>query len=464
MLTEQDVQRAVEFESYDAPVLSVYLNVDPRRRTGEQHKASLRNLLAGVEGADPEDVKRVQNYIEMGYNRQGRSVIMFSCAKKDFWWAFSFAVPVEDFAFVSFRPYVRQLARMLDIYERCGVVHVDQEGARLYLFNMGVLENAEGYMGEEVKLHRGGGWANPRIQRHETGQARQNLQEAAELAEEFYRNSGTRRLILAGTDKNVARFKDLLSNRLRSHDHRPDRCRRQRHAERPARPALGPGSQGGSTRGQCHRRRGDRVTACQGGNAVLGLTETLTAVQQGRAATSWYALDDYAQPAYRFVDSGHILLELTKRPIYRAGAYKNLPDAVESCLRRALAQNIGVTVIERARRAGEGGQDRGADAVLSADNSPRDLQANHRSAAPGDVAAVSFSGCRRCLRECRRGVALHIGHGVVRMLPPVPSQWRSTKMITLTAMTPRAIHCAVARWPITQASGRNISTQKRPNG
>ena len=49
----------------------------------------------------------------------------------------------------------------LDIYERCGVVHVDQEGARLYLFNMGVLENAEGYMGEEVKLHRSGGWANP---------------------------------------------------------------------------------------------------------------------------------------------------------------------------------------------------------------------------------------------------------------------------------------------------------------
>jgi hypothetical protein len=41
MLTEQDVQRAVEFESHDAPVLSVYLNVDPRRRTGESHKASL---------------------------------------------------------------------------------------------------------------------------------------------------------------------------------------------------------------------------------------------------------------------------------------------------------------------------------------------------------------------------------------------------------------------------------------
>jgi hypothetical protein len=347
MLTEQDVQRAVEFESYDAPVLSVYLNVDPRRRTGESHKVSLRNLLAGVEGADPEDIKRVQNYIEMGYNRQGSSVILFSCAKKDFWWAFSFAVPVTDFAFVSFRPYVRQLAHMLDVYERCGVVHVDQEGARLYLFNMGILEDAEGYIGAEVKLHRSGGgeWgANPRIQRHETGQARQNLQEAAELAEEFYRHSGTRRLILAGTDKNVAHFKDLLSNRLRSliigqisaDANATPNDLRDRALELAAREEA-----------RESIAIADRVisTAWQGGNAVLGLEETLTAVQQGRASHV-VTLNNYTQPAYRFVDSGHILLELDEEADLQSGRVQSLPDAVESCLRRALVQNIGVTVIE----------------------------------------------------------------------------------------------------------------------
>lgn len=344
MLTENDIRRAVEFESYDAPVLSIYLSVDPSKRTGEQYKVALRNLLASAEGADPEDIKRVQNYIEMGYNRQGHSVIMFSCAKKDFWWAFSFAVPVEDFAFVSFRPYVRQLARMLDIYERCGVVHVDQEGARLYVFNMGVLENVEGYIGEEVKLHRSGGLENPRIQRQQTGQARQNLQEAAEVAEEFYRSNGTRRLILAGTDKNVARFKDLLSNRLRSivigqiaadanatHNDLRDKALQLAAKE--------------------EKREADAIIeeiltkATQGGAAVLGLAETLTAVQQGRAAHV-VTLNDYAQPAYRFVDSGYILLELTEESDLQSGRVQKLPDAVESCLRRAMAQNIGVTVVE----------------------------------------------------------------------------------------------------------------------
>src|SRR5690606_10951367 len=114
---------------------------------------------------------------------------------------------------VSFRPYVHQLATLLDTYERLGVIQVDQMGARLYVFQMGNLEALEGYLGEEVRTHRAGGWASARYQRHEAETARQNLTDAAELAEEFYRQTNTRHLILAGTEKNVAYFKSLLSHR-----------------------------------------------------------------------------------------------------------------------------------------------------------------------------------------------------------------------------------------------------------
>lgn len=346
MLTEYDVQRAVEFESHDAPVLSVYLNLDPQRRSGEQYKVALRGLLASVEGADPEDAKRIQNYIEMGYNRQGRGLIMFSCVKNDFWWAFTFAVPVEDFAFVSFRPYVRQLARLLDIYERCGVIHVDQEGARLYMFNMGNLEAVEGVLGEEVKQHRSGEWgANPRIQRQQTGLARQNMQEAAEMAEAFYRSSNARRLILAGTDKTVARFKELLSHRLRSMVIGQISADAYASANDLRDKALEL-----AVKQEKREAAADTdeiiTTAMKGGNAVVGLAETLTAVQQGRALHV-VVLNNYVQPAYRFVDSGYVLLDLTEEADLQSGRVQNLPDAVESCIRRALAQNIGVTILEK---------------------------------------------------------------------------------------------------------------------
>src|SRR5687768_11697992 len=161
MSIDPDVRQALEFESeIQEPILSVYLNVNPDQRTTDHHKLALRNLLSNVEGASAEDVKRVQSFVEMGYNRQGRSLVMFSCAARDFWLAKSYMVPVEDEAFVGRRANVRQLAQMMDTYARLGVIHVDQEGARLYVFTMGVLEAAEGYLGEEVKVHKAGGWAS----------------------------------------------------------------------------------------------------------------------------------------------------------------------------------------------------------------------------------------------------------------------------------------------------------------
>ena len=310
-------------------------------------------LLDKAEGADPEDVKRVQNFIEMGYNRHGRGVILFSCAKKEFWWANSFVVPVEDAVFVSFRPYVRQLARLLDVYERCGVIHVDQEGARLYTFNLGVLEGADGYIGEEVKMHRSGGWSSQRFQRHELEQARRNLQDAAEVAEEFYRDTGTRRLILAGTDKNLARFRDLLSNRLRSMVVGSLSLKATATPAEISDMALQLVQKAEETE---DRRVADQILALanQNGNAVVGLERTLTAVQEMRAERV-AVVGSFVQPAYRFVDSGLIVLGIDEEGELGSGRIQELPDAVESVLRRALVQGIGVTVLESHKGLEEAG-------------------------------------------------------------------------------------------------------------
>ena len=345
MLTDYEVRQAVEFESHDAPVLSVYLNVDPCHRTVEGYRLALRGLLEQAEEASAEDVRRIQSFIEIGYNRSGRGIVMFSCAAKDFWWAQSVAVPVEDFVFVSFRPYVRQLARLLDTYERCGVVHVDQEGARLYLFNMGELEAADGYLGTEVKQHRSGGWANPRLQRHENTLARRNLQESAELAEAFYRDSGTRRLFLAGTEKNVARFNELLSHRLRrmvlGHFHADANATPTEIRNKALELAAA-----AETREAAALAEELLATAQQGGNAVLGLVDTLTAIQHGRAR-HLVALTHYSEQAYRFVDSGLVVLTLGEEGDLASGRIQDLPDAVESALRRALAQSLAVTLVDQ---------------------------------------------------------------------------------------------------------------------
>lgn len=346
MFVDSDIRQVIEFETDTrTPILSVYLNVDPNRRSVEKYKLALRNLLNKAEGAAPDDIKRMQTFLEMGFNRQGRGLVMFSCSAHDFWWARSFMVPVEDGVFVGRRAHVRQLATLMDAYARYGVIHVDSEGARLYRFHMGNLEDVQGHLGEEVKLHKAGGWAAPRYQRHETGVAHQNLQEAAEIAEEFYRSADTRRLILAGTEKNVARFQDLLSNRLRAMVVGRLAASANATAVEISEKALKLAQKAADEESVA---TADLVVDMvhKGGNAVAGLAETLTAVQEMRALHV-VVLADFAQPAYRFVDSGYIVLDLNDPSELGSGRIQELPDAVESALRRAMGQGIAVTILDQ---------------------------------------------------------------------------------------------------------------------
>lgn len=345
MYIDSDVRQALEFESdTHSPILSVYLNVDPDRRSVDRNKLALRNLLNKTEGAPADDVKRIQNYLEMGYNRQGRSLVIFSCAAQNFWLAKSYMVPVEDAVYIGRRANVRQLAQMMDTYDSYGVIHVDQEGARLYLFTMGTLEAADGYLGEEVKLHKAGGWSSARYQRHETGVARHNLQDAAEMAEEFYRANNTRHLLLAGTEKNVARFQELLSHRLRAMVVGRFAADANATAVEISEKALKLAHGAAANEGQA---LADQVitTVHKGGAAVAGLAQVLTAVQEGRALHV-IVLSDFSRHAYRFVDSGHILLDLGDDKELGSGRVQELPDGVESVLRRAIAQGVGVTILD----------------------------------------------------------------------------------------------------------------------
>lgn len=353
MLSDVDVRRAIEFESQGHSVLSIYLNVDPHRRSPEKYKLALRNLLQQATDAAAADVKKVQDYVELGYNWQGRGLIMFSCASEGFWWAHSMLVPVEDKVFTSFRPYVHQLATLLDTYDRMGVIQVDQMGTRLFSYRMGHLEAAEGFLGEEVKTHRSGGWSAQRYQRHEAETARQNLQDAAELAEDFYRRMDTRYLILAGTDKNVARFRDLLSNRLRS------MVIGQISADANINPsdlqekALEVAQNDAEARAKAIATQ--VVTAAhKGSNGVLGLADTLNAVQGGRVQQV-VVLADYSQSAYRYVDTGYVVMDM-ENDLGLSGKIQTLPDGVDSVFRRAMLQGLDISVLESHAGLEEGGK------------------------------------------------------------------------------------------------------------
>jgi peptide subunit release factor 1 (eRF1) len=226
MFSKKELKELAGYQSETSPVLSIYLDVDSTRLTADQYRLTLRGMLKSVaDKAAREDIERVEAYFDFEYDHQGNGVAIFSA--QDFWRAFPLAVSVGNDVHVSAQPYIKPLADFFEAYDRYGVVLVDREGARLFMFSQGLLQEATGMLGDEIKEQLRG--ASGRGGRSGTGSghgrtsgldhrieqiAARNLRDVVELTRKFYQAGKCERIILGGTDENRARFLSMLPKPL----------------------------------------------------------------------------------------------------------------------------------------------------------------------------------------------------------------------------------------------------------
>lgn len=225
MFTKQELKELATFRS-ESPVLSIYLNVDLTQLTTEQARLTFRNMCKSVaDRALPDDIKAAENYVDLEYDWQGKGLAIFSAG--EFWRVQPLAFPVGDSVHTGPQPYIKPLADYFDAYDRYGVVLVDREGARLFLFNQGTLQDATGMLGEEIKDHthdaagrggrsgRGSGQGRAStLDSHIEQVAVRNLREVVDLTQRFYQAGQCERIILGGTRENRSQFLGMLPKTL----------------------------------------------------------------------------------------------------------------------------------------------------------------------------------------------------------------------------------------------------------
>lgn len=361
MMQEQDLHELAEFVSEDAPVLSLYLNIDRRNRSTDEHKAVLRQLLtqAAEQGAAPADVARIERFFEHEYDRQGRAVACFACGARKFWRGYTLPVPARSTVFVGRRPYVKPLSDIWDNYERFGVLMVDREGARVLVYQLGALEEAGGTLGAEVRRHKQGGWAAQKLQRYEDQEAKNNLKEAAEWAADYLAQRKVTRVVLSGTDGNLAEFRDLLPGSLAakvvgqttldlsasSVDAWEQAFKVAQEAQQQAEVAL----------------LEEVITSSRkGGTAVTGVSDTLTAMHQGRVHQLLVDPDLHV-PGRQCTGCGAVAIEELAACPYCGGALVASTDVVNLLVHRAIDAGLKVSALDHNARLAEVG---GIAAVL----------------------------------------------------------------------------------------------------
>jgi peptide chain release factor subunit 1 len=356
MFTKQDIKALAAYRSETAPVLSVYLNVDITQLTAEQYRLTLKGLLksAGEHKATREDIEAVESYVELEYDGQGRGLAVF--AGKDFWQAYSLDLPVGNSVHVGSQPYVKPLADYFDAYDRYGVVLVDREGARLFLFNQGTLQDAAGLLGQELKDHEDGAAGRGGRSGRGSGQGRaasveghldqvamHNLRDIVNLTQKFYRKGQCERIILGGTEENRAQFMSMLPKALQSKVIGDISIDMYASASEVLNRTMG------IIQRSVAERKSELVqnliSASYNDKASLGLAKTVEAVQEQRVQTLVIS-EGYFAPGSVCEHCGYLTLRHTEQCPVCGGQARQVPDIVELLVRRALAMDVEVVFVE----------------------------------------------------------------------------------------------------------------------
>jgi len=350
MLTDQNLRELLDYQGH-SPVLSVYLNTDPSEGNADAYKLRLRSMLKEVEL--PEDVQAVMRFFDHEHNWSGRSVAVFSSAPEGFFRAYPLAVPVRSRVRVNDRPHVKPLADLLDSYGGYGVVLVDKQGARLFYFHLGELQEQEGVLGEAVRrTKRGGGSQSPGRRGGAAGQtgyvdeiADRNIKDAVEFATHFFAEKNVRRILIGGTEDNVALFRSQLPKAWQSLIVGAFQVSMVASHTEVMEKAMELGRQAEERR-EAHLASTIVTNAAKGRGGVLNLGDTLNAVREGRVQVLMIR-DGFRAPGCRCTSCGFLSAEKMETCTFCGGVCEKIPDAVELAVRQVMQSGGDVEVLHQ---------------------------------------------------------------------------------------------------------------------
>lgn len=359
MLTEIDLRELAKF-IVPEPVVSLYLNTDLTEGTKDAYRLRLRNLLKGVDL--PQDVEAIENYFQNDYDWTGRGAAVFSCASRKFFRVYPLAIPLPDLLHISDRPSLGVLDRLLDSYGGYGVILIDKQGARAFYFHLGVLQEQEGVVGEEIKQVKHGAATTiigGRGSGHSGGRRidnviERNMKESAEFAVKFFEDAHIRRILIGGTDDNVAMFRGLLPKAFQSLivGAFPMNIGAN-HSEVLAK-AMQIGQEADEKREHSLIDQ-LKTRSAKGAGAVTGLDDTLDAANNDRI-TTLVVLRGYQQPAYRCRNCAFLTPKPHRTCTNCGGEMAQIPDVIDVVVSRTLRKGGTVEAVRANRTLDEAGK------------------------------------------------------------------------------------------------------------
>ncbi|MCP4427196.1 MAG: hypothetical protein GY803_22135 [Chloroflexi bacterium] len=350
MINQEQLQELLSYENGSHKVLSLYLDTDCTQESMETIKLQVRGMLKEAQVSQEKGAEAIEKYLDHSYDWSQPGLAIFTNEDGSFFRDYPTAIAFRNRLRVGQKAYVKPMAHLLDHYAHYGVILVDRIGARYFEYHLGELQAAEGFMGEEVrKLKKGGGSSAVGMRggqgggfRHEEETAQRNLREAAIVGGQFFAAKPIRRLFLGGTAETVSQFRDLLPKQLQScfaGTFTIDMAAGEHEVRQHTLELLD----------KTNREREKKlvqtmITAqAKGGNAVIGLDDTLQAVSDKRVK-SLIISDGFHVPGYTHTESDFITANLARSPLSDQ-EMSEVDDVVDTAVALTMSQGGNVEII-----------------------------------------------------------------------------------------------------------------------
>ena len=211
---EEMMAALLEFESQDLPVISLYLDARADAQGRQNFSTFVRKRLTErvrtFAQQTPEresleaDLRRIADYLGE-VRRSAQGVAIFACSgANDFFKVGQFDAPFERHQlFISERPHVYPLARLVDRYRPYAVVLADTNRAQILVFACGSTLTRKELQNVKTKQAQIGGWTQSRYERHLENYHIQHAKEIVTVLEDVVRAEKIDDVILAGDEATI---------------------------------------------------------------------------------------------------------------------------------------------------------------------------------------------------------------------------------------------------------------------
>jgi peptide chain release factor subunit 1 len=224
----------------DAPVLSLYLDMQPDEHGRDRYEVWLRKTLHDraitlkddARRSFDSDVERIRNFIDTERRPSANGLAIFACSARNLFETVQLDVGFDDhWLFLGSVPHLYPLARVNDQYPRYAALVVDTNSARLFVFGLGTTQKGEQIRGAKTRKTMAGGWSQARYQRHVENFHLQHLKEVVDALERVVRDEQINHIVISCNDVSKPTLMEQLPKHLadkvidiaRVENHAPER-------------------------------------------------------------------------------------------------------------------------------------------------------------------------------------------------------------------------------------------------